>query len=210
MYKRELCMLNPEILRSIRAVSDFYDARKKENIGALGFRRASTLSRLISLIPFLMERKLLIPGESLFFDLGCGDGRVNVFFSYLVRLSVGAETDEWTLDEYQEMRPELDLYLNRNGLMLPPENIHLFSGDSTSKKTHGLIKTRTGASFEDFDIFYTYLTMYEEFGAIISERAKPGAVFIVYGMENIIPRLDGLSILTQNPIERILAIYQKR
>lgn len=202
-------MISTHILNTLEAVSEFYDARKKENIGALGFRRSSTLSKLISLIQFLIDNRLLVPGKSLFFDLGCGDGRVNVFFSYLAKLSVGVETDEWTLDEYTQLKKGLIRYLSRNNLKPPPENIHLFCGDSTSRETLRVIRDKTGFSFQDFDIFYTYLTMYEEFGSLISRHAKPGAVFIVYGMENIIPILDGLKLLTPTSIERILAVYQK-
>ena len=33
-------------------------------------------------------------------DLGCGDGRVNVWMSYLAQVSIGVELDEWTLEEH--------------------------------------------------------------------------------------------------------------
>jgi hypothetical protein len=196
-------------LLSLMAVSKFYDERKVGHVGPLGFRRSTDLSKLTTCIPFLIENGLLISGESLFMDLGCADGRVNVFFSYLVKLSIGIEIDEWILDEYHPLRNALDEYLMEKNLSLPPSNIHLFCGDSTSESVHKKIYSKIGACFEDFDIFYTYLTMYEEFGELIAKRAKNGSVFMVYGMEKILPRLNGLKLITPVALDGIIAIYQK-
>jgi hypothetical protein len=42
-------------------------------------------------------------------------------------------------------------------------------------------------------------------------KAKPGALFMVYGLEKIIPRLPGLRLLTpERPLEGIIALYRKR
>ncbi|NIR15293.1 MAG: hypothetical protein GWN86_15715 [Desulfobacterales bacterium] len=65
-------------------------------------------------------------------------------------------------------------------------------------------------SFDQFDLFYTYLTMYEEFAELISQKAKRGAVFMIYGLERVLPKLDGLQLLTPGElIQGIIALYQK-
>jgi tRNA(Ile2) C34 agmatinyltransferase TiaS len=74
---------------------------------------------------------------------------------------------------------------------------------------HEKIRGETGAALEEFDLFYTYLTMQEEFAELISERAKPGAVFMVYGLNDILPRFPGFRLLSQKPLEGIVALYRK-
>jgi hypothetical protein len=75
---------------------------------------------------------------------------------------------------------------------------------------HDRIDRETGIRFDQFDLFYTYLTMQEEFAELIARKAKPGAVFMVYGLEKIIPRFTGLRLLTPDkPLEGIVALYQK-
>ena len=92
--------LDPTIYKTLRHVASFYDEKKKGDVGPLGFRRSSDLKRLIKAVDFLIRYEFFIPGESLFLDMGCADGRVNVLFSYLAKRSIGVELDEWTLDEY--------------------------------------------------------------------------------------------------------------
>ena len=62
--------------------------------------------------------------------MGCADGRVNVLLSYLVKISIGIELDEWTLDEYMPLKTMLEKKLGKDHLSPPPENIFLFHGDS--------------------------------------------------------------------------------
>ena len=45
--------------------------------------------------------------------------------------------------------------------------------------------------------------------APIARKAKPGAVFMVYGMEKILPRLEGMELIGPGPLEGVLALYQK-
>ncbi|MBW1666515.1 MAG: hypothetical protein JRI79_04060 [Deltaproteobacteria bacterium] len=195
---------------ALRFVAHFYDQRKVGDTGYLGFRRSTDLSRLSACLDTLIEKGLLVSGESLFLDMGCGDGRVNVLFSYLVRKSIGIEMDEWTLDEYVPLKEELFVRLKKDHLPLPPQNIYLFYGNTMDENLHRRIFSEAGLYFEDYDIFYTYLTMHEEFAGLISRKAKKGALFMVYGLENVLPRLDGLRLLTpQKPLEGILALYQK-
>ena len=202
--------LRPQIRKALQEVARFYDQRKVGDVGALGFRRSTDLGKLLSCLDWLTEQRLLVPGRSSFLDLGCADGRVNVLLGYLVKLSVGIELDEWTLDEYQPLRRELNATLSAERLPLPPENIFLHHGDSMDPALHEIIRQETGTGFEQFDLFYTYLTMQEEFAELIAEKARSGAVFMVYGLGRILPRLKGLRLLTpQGALEGVLALYRK-
>jgi hypothetical protein len=142
--------------------------------------------------------------------MGCADGRVNVLLSYVVKKSVGIEVNEWILDEYAPLKKGLEGALRGQHLQCPPHNISLLHGDTLDGAVHETIRERTGASFEEFDLFYTYLTMLEEFAELIAKKAKKGAVFMVYGLERVLPKLDGLQLLTPGElIQGIIALYQK-
>ena len=124
---------------------------------------------------------------------------------------MGIEIDEWRLDEFGPLKMSLEASLGKNSLTFPPDNIFLFHGNTMTEALHETIHRKTGVSFEEFDLFYTYLTMYEEFSRLIVRKAKKGAVFMVYGLEKILPKLKGLRLLTpETPIEGILALYQKK
>jgi len=200
---------NP-VKNSLLEVARFYDRRKVGEGGPLGFQRSSDLARLISCLEVMRNGRLIIPGQTLFLDMGCADGRVNVLLSYLVRLSIGIEMHEWTLNDYPPMKKELEMVLGDERLPLPPDNIFLFHGDSSDETLYETIKRQIDADFGEIDLFYTYLTMYEEFAGLIARKAKKGAVFMVYGLGKILPRLEGLRLLTPDrPLEDILALYQK-
>ena len=202
--------LNEDIRNTLSAVARFYDRRKVGDVGALGFRRSTDLSKLVACLDTLIEKQVLIPGESLFLDMGCADGRVNVLFSYLVKKSIGIELDEWTMEESLPLKLTLEAGLKRKQIPLPPDNIFLFQGNAMDDSLYESIYRETGVRFQDFDIFYTYLTMQEEFAGLIKERAKKGSVFLVYGLEKIMPKYKGLKLLTPNlPLEGTLAMYQK-
>ncbi len=52
--------------------------------------------------------------------------------------------------------------------------------------------------------------MQEEFAGLIASKAKRGSVFMVYGLEKILPRFDGLRLLSdKSPLEGVLALYEK-
>lgn len=188
----------------------FYDRRKVGDGGCLGFRRSSDLTKLVACVDELIHKGILVPYKSLFLDMGCADGRVNVLLSYLVKKSAGVEIDEWTLEEYEHLRKDLGDHLKEKDLMIPPDNIFLFNGDTTEDRIHKRISDTTGVSFEDFDLFYTYLTMYEEFSNLVVRKGKPGSVLMLYGVEKVIPRLEGLKLLTPKaPLNGILALYRK-
>jgi hypothetical protein len=191
-------------------ISDFYDYKKVGDIGPLGFRRSTDISRLLACLEKMTDLGILLPGKSLFLDMGCADGRVNVLLSYFLRKSIGVEIDEWTLDEYHPLALELDIILKKEALLPLPKNINLFCGDATDEDLYASIFNETDVKFEDFDLFYTYLIMYEEFAELIGRKAKKGAVFMIYGLESIMPRIDGFNLLTnEGPIEGILALYRK-
>jgi hypothetical protein len=202
-------MFNENMKETLQGVARFYDQRKVGDVGSQGFRRSSDLSKLISCINTMIERKILVQNQSVFLDMGCADGRVNVLLSYLAKVSVGVEIDDWTWDEYQPLRRDLEDFLKALDLLLPPDNIYLYHGDSTDPHLRKTIKKESGVGFEDVDLFYTYLVMYEEFSELIVTEAKEGAVFMVYGMEKILPRLDGMQLISPEPLEGILALYQK-
>ncbi len=203
--------MNPDKLeKTLQTVADFYDQRKVGHIGSMGFRRSSDLGRVKGATVQLIGRSLLIPQKCLFLDMGCADGRVNVLMSYLTAKSIGIELNEWIIDEYVPAKTELEETLKTVRLPLPPDNIALFLGDTLDDETHETVRNRTGTGFEDFDLFYTYLSMYEEFSELIARKAKKGAIFMVYGLDKILPRINGLELLTpQEPLEGIIALYRK-
>lgn len=202
-------MISSELLQTLHFIARFFDQRKVGDLGALGFRRSTDLERLLACITQMVQMQWLVPGESLFLDMGCADGRVNVLLGYLMKYSVGVELDEWTLDEYAPLRAQLEGNLENKRLLPLQKNISLFNGDAMDRSLHSAIKEDTGIGLEDFDFFYTYLTMQEEFAELIVQRAKKGAIFMVYGLEKILPMWDGMTLLTEKPLQDILAIYKK-
>ena len=202
--------MNQQLRNSLSKVAEFYDQRKVGDVGPLGFRRSTDLMTLFACLDRLMDEEIIVPGRTAFLDLGCADGRVNLFFSYLVRLSVGIELDEWTLEEYNPLRSRLENVLLKERLLSPPENIFLFHGDSTDETLYDKIARRTGLGVEGFNLFYTYLVMHEEFAEMLAGKARKGAVFMVYGLHNILPQYPGFRLIQHlSPMEGILALYQK-
>ena len=202
--------MDERLKKSLFRVARFFDRRKVGDVGALGFRRSTDLMTLFHLLDRLLDEGIILPGRSRFFDLGCADGRVNVFFSYLVETSVGVELDEWTLEEYPSLRSALEEDLHRNDCLPIPKNVFLFHGDSTQEPLHEKIRLETGLSMDMFDLFYTYLVMHEEFARLLAERARQGSIFMVYGLDKIIPRYRGFRHLAHlSPLQGILGVYQK-
>jgi hypothetical protein len=195
---------------TLEAVAQYYDERKVGDVGPLGFRRSTDLKTLLAGLDRMLEAGIVLPGESLFLDLGCADGRVNVFLSYLVGMSVGVELDDWTLEEYASLRSGLEPVLEKEGLLPIPDNIRLFHGDAVSGAVHDRIVRETGLAFGQFDLFYTYLVMHEEFAELIAREGKRGAFFLVYGLQEIMPRYPGLHLVDHlSPLEGIVGVYRK-
>ncbi len=195
---------------TLQHIAEFYDMRKVGDVGPLGFRRSTDLGVFLVCMKHLIDEGILDTKESLFLDMGCADGRVNVLMGFLCKLSVGIELDEWTLDEYGPLRDVLAGELEEKSLLRLPDNIYLFHGDATRNSTYQKIKWETGLDFSDFDFFYTYLVMHEEFSSMVAKRAKKGSIFMVYGVDKVLPRYDGLRLLEHiSPMEGILALYEK-
>ena len=203
-------MIFDDYKKSMIKISGFFDTRKVGHVGPLGFRRSSDLERLLAGIEDLQKINILGKSGLKFLDMGCGDGRVNILLSYLTNNSIGIELDEWTLDDYYPLKEELEKELKGQELPLPPDNIHLFEGDALDPDLHNLIFHKTGVAIKDIDLFYTYLTLHEEVADLIARKARPGALFMVYGLERIMPRYDRLELLTSKaPLQGIIAVYRK-
>ena len=202
--------LNGVLGKTLSEVARFYDRRKVGEVGSLGFRRSTDLTKLLACLDPLTAKGVLVHGESVFLDMGCADGRVNILFSYLAKKSIGIELDEWTLEEYLPNKTMLEAELERNHLLLPPDNILLFQGNAMERSLYESVRKEAGIAFEEVDIFYTYLSMQEEFAGLIADKARKGAVFMVYGLEKIMPKHKGLNLLTpETPLKGALALYQK-
>ncbi len=85
--------MNEHLRKTLQKVANFYDQQKVGHVGPLGFRRSTDLMTLFACMDRLLEEEIIIPDRSIFLDLGCADGRVNVFLSYLVKFSIGIELD---------------------------------------------------------------------------------------------------------------------
>lgn len=188
-------MIEPALQQTLSAVAQFYDARQVGETGGLGFRRTTRLSAMLACLEGWLDQGIILPGQSRFLDIGCGDGRVNLWLSYLVQISVGIEIDDWTLDEFAPLREELEQVVASQGLSAPPDNVSLFHGDSMDPRVHDEILQATSLRFADFDVFFTFLTLHDEIAPRIAADAKPGAIFMVYGLDNILPRYEGLTLL---------------
>ncbi len=196
--------------KSLKRIARFFDARQVGDVGPLGFRRSTHLLTLLACTERLIAEGIIMPGRSTFLDLGCADGRVNLFYGSLMRYSVGVELDEWTLDEYEPLKDELLETLNAAGRGIPEDNVHLFFGDAMDEKVHDRILRKTGLGIADFDLFYTYLIMHEEFAQMLAKKAKAGAIYMVYGLHRIMPRYEGFQLMKNlSPLEGVLAIYKK-
>jgi hypothetical protein len=202
--------MNDDYRAELAAVARFYDDRLVGDTGPLGFRRTTELGKLLSCLPSLVERGILVPGESAFLDLGCGDGRVNDLLAFLTRASIGIEIDEWTAEEHRQLRPHLERALADQGLRPVPDNVSLFRGDATDWLMHEVIRRATEVAFDEIDIFYTFLTGHEEFAGLIAARGKPGCSYLVYGMDRIIPSYGGLELVADlSPPCEVLAVFRK-
>lgn len=157
----------------------------------MGFWRSTDLEKLLGCVLCLANEGLIHPGKSLFLDMGCADGRVNVLLSYLVGKSVGIERDKLFLEKYGPLRRTLDQALEREGLIPPYKNIHLFHGDSTDEAVLGRLRREVGVSLEEFDLFYTYLVMHWEFAGVLSEKAKKGLSLWFTGWRRFCPNMRG-------------------
>jgi hypothetical protein len=123
---------------------------------------------------------------------------------------VGIEIDPEILAEYNPRKEEVGHKLRKANLIQPMDNITLFRGNSLEAATYEQIESTINLRFEEIDIFYTYITLHDLFGAKIAAEAKPKALYLVYGFNKILPRYQGLELLIPDLASQgIVALYGK-
>ena len=203
-------MPDPGLRQTINLIAEYYDGHKVGYEGHLGYRKSTDLLKLGKCIDEMVSLGYVNPERTFFFDLGCGDGRVNVLVSYFVKGSIGIEIDSEILAEYGQRRRDIDLKLQKENLVTPPNNIALFHGNSLEAATYVNIFTRTGVRFGDVDLFYTYITLHDLFAEKIARDGKKGALYLVYGFSKVLPRYQGLEVLVQDLASQgIVTLYRK-
>lgn len=203
-------MTTDRLEKILSLIADFYDGCKVGYEGFEGYRKSTDLMKLGKCVRELADLGYIEPRRTVFADLGCADGRVNILMSYFVRKSIGIEIDEEFLDEYPPRKKDILIRLEQAHLDLPPENIFLFRGDSLEASTYERIFLEVGVRFEEIDLFYTYITLHDLFGEKIATEAKEGALYLVYGFNKIIPRYEGLEVLIPDVASQgISTLYRK-
>lgn len=196
--------------KTVSCIADFYNGCKVGYVGHEGYRKSTDLVKFARCIDELVNLGFIDPNHTLFLDLGCADGRVNVLMSYYVKRSIGIEIDPEILAEYNPRKEELGNKLRRANLIQPMDNITLFQGNSLGAATYEQIESTINVRFEEIDIFYTYITLHDLFGAKIAAEAKPKALYLVYGFNKILPRYQGLELLIPDLASQgIVALYGK-
>ncbi len=191
-------------------IAEYYDGHKVGHVGSAGYRKSTDLVKLGRCIDELLNLGFIDPPRTTFLDLGCADGRVNVLMSYVVKRSVGIEIDPEILNEFGQRQNELTHRLQSSELILPPENIFLFRGNSLGPDVYQRINDRIGIRFVDIDLFYTYITLHDLFAERIAKEAKEGALYMVYGFSKVLPRYQGLKTLIPDVASQgIVALYVK-
>ncbi|NLI80978.1 MAG: class I SAM-dependent methyltransferase [Deltaproteobacteria bacterium] len=201
---------NSLLSETIRHIAEFYDARKYGYEGVEGYRKSTDLRKLAVIIEEMGRLEMIHPGRTVFLDLGCADGRVNLLFSHFVKHSIGIEIDPLILGEYKPRKLALSRELEERRLQPFPENVRLFQGSSLEAETYARIAETTGIRFDQFDLFYTYITLHDLFGEKIASEAQKGALYLVYGFHKVLPRYEGLEILVPDiGGQSIAAVYRK-
>ncbi len=195
---------------TLAVIADYYDRCKYGCRGNQGYRKSTDLGKFTECAKDLLSRGIVDPGRTLFLDLGCADGRVNLLMSYFVRCSLGIEIDPEILAEYGPRSGALTSRLREAGLIQPPGNVELFAGSSLDDSMHGEIHRRTGVSFSDVDLFYTYITLHDLFAEKIEQEAREGALYLVYGFSRVLPSYTGLeTVIRDVGGQGIAALYRK-
>ena len=203
-------MDNHRLRKTVDLIARYYDSCKVGHVGHEGYRKSTDLMKFARCIDELVSLGFIDPKHTFFLDLGCADGRVNLLMSYFVKRSVGIEIDPEILAEYGQRKRELTLRLQHKDLLQPPDNISLFQGNSLEAATYQQIESTLNVRFEEIDLFYTYITLHDLFGAKIAEEAKPKSLYLVYGFSKILPRYQGLEILIPDVASQgIMALYGK-
>jgi SAM-dependent methyltransferase len=203
-------MTDCRLQQTVATIADYYNGCKVGYVGHEGYRKSTDLVKFARCIDELVRLGLIDPNRTLFLDLGCADGRVNVLMSYFVKLSVGIEIDPEILAEYNPRKKELRQELRRANLIQPKDNIGLFQGNSLEAAAYKKIESKVNIRFDEIDLFYTYITLHDLFGAKIAAEAKPKALYLIYGFSKILPRYQGLDLLIPDLASQgIVALYGK-
>jgi hypothetical protein len=199
------------IRKSLETIARFYDGCKFGYAGFEGYRKSTNLFKFTECIEAMRSTGHLDRERTVFADLGCADGRVNVLMSYFVKASIGIEIDPEILAEYPKRRESIGSLLREARLPLPPDNIFLLAGSSLESETYRTVFEATGVRFSDIDLFYTYITLHDLFAGKIEDEARAGALYLVYGFGRILPRYERLELLVPDlGGQGIAALYIKR
>lgn len=198
------------LTRTLAVIGSFYDACRVGYQGNEGYRKSTDLRKFAVCVRELATKGFLDAERTVFMDLGCADGRVNVVMSYFVRRSIGIEIDPDILAEYEPRKKGLLREIEAAGLEPPSDNILLYKGSSLDAVLHRRIHEETGLKFSDVDLFYTYITLHEVFAQKIQAEAKAGALYLVYGFHKVLPAYEGLDVLIPDVGgQRIAALFVK-
>ena len=204
-------MTDSRLRYTLDRIAEYYNGRKVGYVGNEGYRKSTDLVKLGRCIDELLTLGFIDSQGTTFLDLGCADGRVNLLMSYFVKRSVGIEIDPEILNEFDQRIIELTQQLRRSNLILPPNNMFIFQGDSLGSDAYKRINNSIGIRFADIDLFYTYITLHDLFAEKIAKEAKEGALYMVYGFSKILPRYQGLeTIISDVASQGIVALYAKR
>jgi len=199
------------LTRTLSLIGSFYDVCKAGYQGHEGYRKSTDLEKFADCVKELVAKGLIDPERTIFADLGCADGRVNVLMSYFVKQSIGIEIDPDILAEYEPRKKALLQRIAQAGLETPPDNICLFEGSSLAPSVYPGIYRETGVRFADVDLFYTYITLHEVFAEKIRQDAKEGALYLVYGFHRVLPAYPGLELLIPDVGgQQIASLFVKR
>lgn len=204
-------MRDEKLTQTLALIGSFYDACKVGYQGNEGYRKSTDLGKFVACVRDLLAQGFLDPARTVFTDLGCGDGRVNVLMSYFVARSIGIEVDPDILSEYEPRKRALLERIEEANLEPPPENISLFKGNSLNPSVYERIHDQTGLRFEAMDLFYTYITLHDVFAEKIRRHARDGALYLVYGFHRVLPTYPGLEVLIPDVGgQQIAALFVKR
>ena len=203
-------MTDSRLQQTIATIAEYYNGCKVGYVGHEGYRKSTDLAKFARCIAELVRLGRIDLNHTLFLDLGCADGRVNMLMSYFVKHSVGIEIDPEILAEYSPRKEELNHRIQSENLVQPPDNIFLFNGNSLEAPIYQHIEDAINIRFEEIDLFYTYITLHDLFATKIAAEGKPKSRYLVYGFSKILPRYGGLELLIPDVASQgIVALYGK-
>jgi hypothetical protein len=141
-------------------IAQFYEPYKVGYEGSQGYRKSSDLAKLAHCIQVLRSQHLIDGKKTIFADLGCVDGRVNILMSYFVKKSIGIEMDHDILSEFTPRKRNLCQALQRKNLNLPPDNIHLFWGNFLDRNIYNTFSWEQNITVHGITFFTNFILKY--------------------------------------------------